>query len=68
MTERIESGQLVAGRRYRIEVNDCCVKAELVGVFEERLTEEGGEDYPELRFDIGLFTESAGCAFYEVET
>lgn len=48
----VDVRQLVVGTRYRIKLDDCCVKGEITGIFERYVLDEDG--YPdEAVFDIG---------------
>ena len=56
MSEPLPYNQLVSGRQYSISLRDCCVEAELIGMF---ISMTGEEDFEEFTFNIGVLRNIA---------
>jgi len=61
----ISSLELEVGKRYLIEISDCCISGELIGTFEGYDPEDLDDKYPDLCFDIGKL-EGRAVYFHEV--
>lgn len=57
--------EVVQGRRYRVQMQDCCVEGEFTAVLAELVGDDFGPD--EMKFDNGVvLTQIGGVAFEEV--
>lgn len=45
---------LQPGKRYKVLLEDCCIRGELYGTFIERITDGEDESESDYRFDIGI--------------
>lgn len=57
--------ELIRGKTYRVEMQDCCIVGELTGVFLEYVEHE--EDVFDLKFDFGTLDTWMAISFHETE-
>lgn len=57
---------LVVGKGYKLTLDDCCIGGEIFGTFLGYKYDYKDDEYPDAKFDIGIFWTFNGITFEEV--